>query len=267
MLDPDSVLGVKQIHGPVVAGSFYPAAAEELRNAVRSLLDTAIISTLDGRLVGLIVPHAALQYSGPVAATAYRLVEGGGYRRVVMLGPSHYSRFDGMATLPAEGWRTPLGVLEVERPAEDGRIAVAAEPYRREHCLEVQLPFLQETLPAATVTPVLFGRADPDWAGPVIDDLVESHDLLVVSSDLSHYLPHEDAVRCDRETATSIVARSPHELGPRSACGRRCIQAALTVARHRRWEVKLLDLRTSADTAGTADRVVGYGAFALLARA
>jgi len=256
---------VEHIHGPVVAGRFYPAAPRQLRDGVRALLDSAAAATVTGRLAGLMVPHAALQYSGPVAATAYRLIDGARFNRVVALGPSHFSRFEGLASLPVDGWRTPLGDVPIQSPPADGPLRAAAEPFRREHSLEVHLPFLQETLSAPTVTPLLFGQVDPEQASQVVEQLLAEGDLLLVSSDLSHYLTHEEATRVDRTTADAIVAREAESLRPESACGRRCIQAALLLARRKQWQVELLDLRTSADTSGNPDQVVGYGAFALTA--
>ncbi len=253
---------MERIHGPVVAGAFYPAAPDELSGRIRSLLETAAPGRPRGRLVALIVPHAGLQYSGPVAATAYRLIEGADYRRVVAIGPSHFSLFDGVATLLADGWRTPLGVMPVT-PAEHGEVVTLAEPFRREHCLEVQLPFLQLTLSAARLTALLFGQSAPVPASHLVEDLLGEDDLLLVSSDLSHYHPHAEAAHLDRVTADAIVSLDADALGPDSACGRRPIQAALTLARRRGWRVDLLDLRTSGDTAGDRSQVVGYGAFAL----
>lgn len=257
---------MERIHGPVVAGRFYPAAPERLRESVRALLDAAPAKTISGPLAGLIVPHAALQYSGPVAASAYRLLQGAPFDGVVALGPSHYSRFRGVATLPVDGLQTPLGIVPVRRPATDGLLHGARRPFRREHCLEVQLPFLQETLAAPTVTPLLLGQVDPEQASRVVEKLLGAGDLLLISSDLSHYLTQEEATRIDRASANAIVARDPDALGTDSACGRLGIQAALLLARRMEWRVELLDLRTSADTAGDPYQVVGYGAFALSMR-
>ncbi len=215
--------------------------------------------------MGLIVPHAGLQYSGPVAATAYRLISGRSPCGVVATGPSHYSRFEGVACLPADGWRTPRGVVPVRRPAAHRLLRADREPFGREHCLEVQLPFLQETLTAPAITPLLFGHVDPEPASRLVETVLDDDDLLIVSSDLSHYLRHEAATRLDRATADAILRRDVASIGADSACGRICIQAALLIARRRQWRVDLLDLRTSADTAGDPSRVVGYGAFAFTA--
>ncbi len=255
---------VDHIHGPVVAGRFYPADPEELRDAVRRQLETARRHDTSGRLVGLIVPHAALQYSGPVAATAYRLLAETNAHEIVMIGPSHFTRFDGLASLEADGWRTPLGVVPVTAVATDSLIRSRRDPYRREHCLEIQLPFLQEILDHPVVMPLLFGRVDPVVAGEAVAPLLEPGRFLLVSSDLSHYLPHSVAVQVDRTTAEAIVDLRPNALGRDTACGRVPIQCAIAIARRRSWRIELLDLRTSADTAGSPDRVVGYGAFAII---
>jgi len=255
---------METIHGPVVAGAFYPADAGNLRAQIRHLLDQATPpATRGGRTVGLIVPHAGLIYSGPVAATAYALLEGARFERIVITGPSHFSWFEGIAALPADGWRTPLGVVRLEMPAANGLVKRTALPFAVEHSLEVQLPFLQETLPEAVVTPLLFGDVETAAAGLLLDRILGPDDLLVVSSDLSHYLERVEAEQLDAATAGAIVAIRPEALGPHAACGRIGIQTALVLASRRNWHVDLLGLATSADTAGGPDRVVGYGAFAL----
>ncbi len=135
--------------------------------------------------------------------------------------------------------------------------------HAREHSLEVQLPFLQTVLKHLSVLPVLTGDEEPAAGAAMLEALVEECDLVVISSDLSHYEDHETARRLDADTAAAIVALSSDEIGRRRACGRTAVQAALTVAAHRRWQCRQLDLRTSGDTAGDRRQVVGYGAFAL----
>lgn len=251
-------------HGPVVAGTFYPADAETLRDTVSRLLGQAQPPNLEGRLRGLIVPHAGYIYSGPVAATAYALLESGTFDEVILIGPSHFERFEGVASLDASRWRTPLGAVPLgEMPAAAG-VAPRKEAYRREHSLEVQLPFLQVTVNAFSLVPLLTGFVEAHVVTDVLDDLVTEGSLLIVSTDLSHYEDYETARRLDRATADAVVLRDAEGLRRESACGLTGLQAAVGLAQGCGWKVQLLDLRNSADTAGSRRRVVGYGAFAIV---
>ncbi len=257
------------VRPPAVAGAFYPADPRRLAADVRSFLAAASTPELGFTVRGLIVPHAGYVYSGPVAATGYRLVEGrDDLRRVVMLGPSHFVWFEGLALPDADRLSTPLGELTVDRAAvalleESPLVVESAVAHAREHSLEVQLPFLQVVLPDAAVVPILTGDVDPADVARVVAPLVDDGTLLVVSSDLSHYHDYDTARRLDAVTAEAIVGREPDALGRDSACGRTGIQASLHLARRFGWRVERCDLRNSGDTAGPRDRVVGYGTFAL----
>lgn len=259
----------RTIRPPAVAGSFYAADARSLEADIRGLLAVAEPVDLDFLLRILIVPHAGLVYSGPVAATGYRLLTGmRNLRRIVMLGPSHYVPFSGLA-LPGVDWmETPLGDVPVD---VDGAAALGTNPlvvsspkaHQREHCLEVQLPFLQVVAPGVPVLPLLTGDIDPMDVANVVAPLLGEATLLLVSSDLSHFHDAHTARRLDSASATAIEQLKPGALDRESACGRIGIQAALHLARRSSLVVETLDLRNSADTAGSADRVVGYGTFAL----
>lgn len=249
----------------MVAGAFYPANRGRLAAQVGQLLASAPPRTVDGSLVGLIVPHAGVVYSGPVAASAYSLLDPSRYERVVAIGPGHFSWFEGVVGLPFEGWRTPLGVVGLDRVEADGRIVEDAGPYVQEHCLEVQLPFLQQIGSSLPILPLLFGQVEPEAGADLLETVLLPGDLLLVSSDLSHYLPQAEAQRVDRSTAEAIVRCDIAGITPGSACGQVCIRSVLVLAARRGWRVELLDLATSADTIGSPDRVVGYGAFAILA--
>lgn len=222
---------------------------------------------VDARL--LIVPHAGYVYSGPVAAVAYRLLQEPGWERprVVLIGPSHFLPFSGMASAGASGLATPLGVVPVDvklnRVAEaHSAVTPLPEAHRREHSLEVQLPFLQVTLSEPTVTPLATGDVAAMEAAAVLGDLLDELDVLVVvSSDLSHYLDYRSAQRRDAATADAITALDWEAVRHDDACGRTAIQAALITASDRGWQCRQLMLANSGDTAGSGDRVVGYGSF------
>ncbi len=257
------------VRPPAVAGAFYPADPRRLAAEVRAHLASAVEPALGFAVRGLIVPHAGYVYSGPVAATGYRLLEGrDDLRRVVMLGPSHFVWFSGLALPDVDRLETPLGVVDVDRDAvtlleREGLVVESSAVHEREHSLEVQLPFLQIVLPGVPVVPLLTGEVDPRRVADVVEPLLDDETLLLVSSDLSHYHDYDTARHLDAETARAIVDARPEALDRDSACGRTGIQAALHLARRLDWRVVSCDLRSSGDTAGPRDRVVGYGTFAL----
>jgi AmmeMemoRadiSam system protein B len=252
---------------PAVAGSFYQGGRRRLLADVEALLADASESSpaLMSRM--LIVPHAGHVYSGPVAASGYRLLAQEGVKRVGLIGPSHYVPFRGLAAPQHRRMETPLGTVDLDPVVDDlvhSGFAFRSEPaHAREHSLEVQLPFLQIVAPESTIAPLLTGDDDPDPARTALDAMLDAGLFVVVSSDLSHYHDHVTARSLDSETANTIVELREGGLGPASACGRTAVRGALRVAAERGWKCELLDLRTSGDTAGPRDRVVGYGCFVL----
>lgn len=250
----------------VAAGGFYPGDPETLASTVDELLADAATGD-GGSPAAVVVPHAGYVYSGPVAASAFRLLRGAAVERVVLLGPAHFVPLGGFAVPGASAWETPLGEVaidaELRATASASGAAVDDLPHEPEHSLEVQLPFLQRVLPSGfRVLPVAVGRCEPGEAAGLIDALRASA-LVVVSTDLSHYRDDAAAKRLDRRTADAIVARDADAIGPLDACGVFALRGAVEWARLRGLDVRLLDLRTSADTSGDPGRVVGYGAFAI----
>jgi AmmeMemoRadiSam system protein B len=248
-----------------VAGTFYPGNPDELRNTVSGMLAEADRPVLEGPLRGLIVPHAGHIYSGPVAATAYKSLEPEAFADVVLIGPAHFEQFSGIAALDAAEWRTPLGPVTVAPIPDASNVLAMRTAYRREHSLEVQLPFLQMAMGDMSLTPLLTGLVDPALVTGVLAELVSENSLLLVSTDLSHYENYNTARAMDSATADAVVGLDAEALQWRSACGLTGLQAVLFLAQRRGWRVQLLDLRNSGDTAGRRGEVVGYGAFALVA--
>ncbi len=258
---------------PAVAGLFYPADPASLRRQVESLMAGAAPSPqsgLPGDLKALVVPHAGYPYSGPVAASAYAQLApiAARIRRVLLFGPAHRYPFRGIAYPDAARLLTPLGPVEVDREALD---AVADLPYVRrldaafegEHCLEVQLPFLQALLHDFRVAPFVVGAAEPQDVAQLMDRLWGGPEtLILVSSDLSHYLDYDTASRVDRRTTRAIEHLEPESLDHDAACGATPLGGLLLQARRLGLSARTLDLRNSGDTAGPRDRVVGYGAYA-----
>jgi AmmeMemoRadiSam system protein B len=245
---------MQAVRPPAVAGTFYPEDPVELRDIVSRLLAAA---SPGARPKALIAPHAGYVYSGAVAASAFVRLDDAPFSRVVLLGPSHFVYLRGLALPDARAMRTPLGDV----PVEDLRLPHDGAAHEREHSLEVELPFLQVALRAFTVAPLAVGDAGPDEVADKLEPLWGGAEtLVVVSSDLSHYLPYEDAVRLDAATAKEILAlgRLTHD----DACGADPVNGLLLVAKRRGMRAELLDLRNSGDTAGDKREVVGYGAFA-----
>lgn len=258
---------MSHVREPAVAGRFYPASPTVLRATIARHLEAARKSGAFPK--ALIVPHAGYEYSGPIAASAYVALTPKRYvvRRVVLLGPAHRLMFDGLAASAAQAFRTPLGSvpvdrLAVERALELPQVQILDAAHRDEHCLEVQLPFLQMVLPEFQVAPFLVGNTTPEEVGQVLELLWGGDEtLIVVSSDLSHYHEWGEARELDRSAARAIESLDPARLSSEQACGSIAIRGLLLAARKNGLAVHTLDLRNSGDTAGPRDQVVGYGAF------
>jgi AmmeMemoRadiSam system protein B len=258
-----------------VAGSFYPDDPETLAAAVDTHLAAGrqLLARRGAKDVpkAIIAPHAGYIYSGAIAGTVYAAVQErcAGIERVVLLGPAHRVRVDGLAASSAEAFATPLGEVPVDRVAvhdslRHSQVHVFDAAHAAEHSLEVQLPFLQRILPHFELIPFAVGAATHAEVAEVLDDLWGGPEtLVVISSDLSHYYDYATAVQLDTDTAEAIHTLQPERLGPESACGRIPVGGLLIAAQRHGLRVAVLDLRNSGDTAGPRDEVVGYGAFAL----
>ncbi len=252
-----------------VAGQFYPATATALREAVVSALDAAGTQASVAVPKMLLVPHAGYVYSGAVAAHAYAALAPARQRirRVVLLGPTHRVALHGLAAPTVDGFETPLGRVALDREALDAladlpQVVADDRAHAAEHSLEVQLPFLQTVLDRFTVVPLAVGRASAAEVAQVLERLWGGDEtLIVISSDLSHYLPYEQAQAVDRDTVDTILRLDP-ALEHEQACGATPLAGALLAARAHGLAPRLLDLRNSGDTAGDRARVVGYCAVA-----
>lgn len=263
--------GTMRERRPAVAGTFYPSDPGELAAAVDALLAQAVPPELAGDPVALVVPHAGYVYSGPIAATAYALLRRRPPARVAIFGPAHFVPLRGCAVSTAGTWRTPLGTVPIDGELRERAVAAGAiaeeGPHLPEHSLEVQVPFLQRIVgEGLRICPVAVGVARPSQVADVMAALLPEA-LVVVSTDLSHYHDDATAKRLDRRTADAVLARDPDAIGLEDACGVYALRGLVELARREDLGVHLLDLRTSADTAGDPWRVVGYGAFALTAPA
>jgi len=271
-----------------VAGSFYPADPDRLREAVLRYMEGAVSPQAPG-VVAIVVPHAGYVYSGQIAADGFRQAEGKAISTVVILGTNHTSRpFRGASLWYGGAYETPLGLAPVD---EDVAAALRTKehlfPFRRdtherEHSVEVEVPFVQVLFPDAKIVPMVVGSSDPDICqrlGEAIAEAVEGKDVLIVaSSDLSHYPPHDEAMKTDlrylRAVATmdaAEVKRTVREEMARGAsglstcaCGEGPILVAMAAARElgARRAVALSYANSGETPLGDWDRCVGYGAVA-----
>ena len=264
------------IRHAAVAGAFYPGTPRDLDTMVRRFLDDAETKAPGGPVPpggplpkAIIAPHAGYVYSGAVAATAYARLKpaAGVIRRVVLLGPCHRVAVPGLAVSSADAFETPLGTVPQDKEAIESilslpQVSVFDATHMDEHSLEVHLPFLQEIFDDFTLVPLVVGRASGDEVADVLERLWGGPEtLIVISSDLSHYLDYDSARRIDAATCAAIETLDPSAIGYEQACGRVPVAGLLTLARRRGLKVTTLDLRNSGDTAGDRRRVVGYGAW------
>jgi AmmeMemoRadiSam system protein B len=258
------------VRPPAVAGTFYPDDPDELEATVDSNIQAAGARST-GWPKAIIAPHAGYVYSGPIAGSAYARVRpaAGIVRRVVLAGPCHRVPVRGIAVSSAAAFGTPLGPVPVDAAGRDAAltidgVAVGDDAHELEHSLEVHLPFIQRVLGDVTLVPLVVGAGPPSILADVLDVLWDGDEtLIIVSTDLSHYHDDATAKRLDRATADAIVGGRVDAISSTDACGAAPVRGLLVAAARHGLSVELLDLRTSADTAGTPDRVVGYGAFAV----
>ena len=251
-----------------VAGSFYADSAAALDSSISQLIADAP-RTGSLRPKAIIAPHAGYVYSGPVAASVYAPLRRlhGTIRRVVLLGPTHRVAVDGLALPSCTAFATPLGTVPIDQAAVASlqdlpQVVVSDAAHAREHSLEVQLPFLQTIFGKFSLIPLAVGDATPEAVAEVLERLWGGDEtLIVVSSDLSHYLPYDEARATDKETARHILDLDS-TINHLQACGASPVNGLLLAARRHGLQAQVLDLRNSGDTAGNKSRVVGYGAFA-----
>jgi MEMO1 family protein len=259
------------VREPAVAGLFYPADPDELRSAVAGHVAAGPPPPDAGTPKAVIAPHAGYRYSGPVAGVAYRAIASrrGRVERVVLAGPAHRVPVAGagVGVTTAGAWRTPLGDVQVDvdtcRALVGSGAAVAADAaHAPEHSLEVHLPFVQQVLGTVTIVPLVVGRCPARLLADVLDAAWGGDEtLVVVSSDLSHYLADDAARRRDRRTRHAIIEGRVDDIGPYDACGCVPIAGLMLAARDHELAPRTLALATSADAAGDTSRVVGYGSF------
>jgi MEMO1 family protein len=272
---------LQPVRAEAVAGSWYPARPEILQQEVDNYLAAVPDEPSAERVYAIVVPHAGLVYSGPVAAWAYRMVQGGDFDVVVLVGPSHRVGFEGVALYPKGAFSTPLGPIPVEADVADAIRAAASvvhddvAVHAPEHCLEMQLPFLRRVLPDTPIVPLVMGCQSADTIESLASGLAVAlaghRALLIASSDLSHYLDARTASIVDREVLACVDRFDTEALldalrvKPEHACGGGPIVAVMRAARALGARTgRVLRYADSGDVSGDKRAVVGYMAAAFL---
>ena len=258
-------MAIASVRPAALAGQFYPREERVLRMQITEMLAAALPLEHAITPKAIIVPHAGYIYSGGVAAYAYRTLAAvrEQVRRVVVLGPAHRAAVRGFVLPAAQAFSTPLGEVPLSRIdwlmlQARGDVYVDDQPHAQEHCIEVQLPFLQTMLGSFSMVPILVGDASDDSVAEVLEALWGGPEtLIVISSDLSHYLPYRQAQWTDRSTVDQVLELRPG-ISHQQACGATPVNGLLLAAQRRLLKPQLLDLRNSGDTAGDRSRVVGY---------
>ena len=272
------------IRPTAVAGTWYPGTRDALTREVDDYLGAATVA-IDGDVRAIIAPHAGIMFSGPVGAYAYRAIAGRDFDVAVLLGPSHFVAFEGAALWPDGAFETPLGRAIVD---EEGARAVAASPvvqalpsaHKREHSLEMQLPFLKRVLPEVRIVPLLIGFQRRDTiealANAIAAAFAGRRALLVASTDLSHYLDARTATTLDARVQQCVSAFDAdallelfeqypeHERGQYVACGGGAAIAVMKAAKALgATRGRVLKYGHSGEISGDYDGVVGYMAAAM----
>lgn len=260
-----------RIRSAAVAGTFYPQSAQQLQTEIHQLLkENKRSNDVSGTLKALIVPHAGYIYSGAIAATAYNILKNSAHNihRVILLGPSHRVALRGMAMSDCDVFTTPLGNIALDTNAlKDlqtfANIKIVPEAHTWEHSLEVQLPFLQSVLNDFLLIPLVVGLTSADEVAQLLEPFwQDQHTLIVISSDLSHYLTYQQAKEQDSDTSRLIESKY-FQLHGEQACGCYPLNGLLKLTSNQEVKIVTLDQRNSGDTAGDRNRVVGYGAYAV----
>jgi AmmeMemoRadiSam system protein B/AmmeMemoRadiSam system protein A len=266
-------INAENIRKPAYAGSFYPAGKSELNNEISELTTKAKRTSFripaNKSLKALILPHAGYVYSGYTASHASLVLSENQFSKVILTGPDHRIGFSNCALTDADSYQTPIGPVKIHKDA--AKLRLQPDLFRsipasdtNEHSLEVVLPFLQTYLKKFEVIPIVIGSGDYNKFANTIEPLIDENTLLVASSDLSHYLPYDEAVSRDKETINAILDLEKEKLIKleNSACGKMPILIVMSLAGKYKWKPVLIHYSNSGDTAGERSRVVGYAAVA-----
>lgn len=257
-----------------VAGYFYPAQPEKLKKEIDLMMEICKPEIQSEKIFGIIAPHAGYIYSGKTAAYAYNAIKKKSYKTVIVISPSHSEYFPGISVFDGDAYQTPLGILKVDKELtekllkQSNVIRLSQEGHRREHALEVQLPFLQSVLKNFKIVPVVMGdqtKLYVDELAVAIANVIDDETLVVASSDLSHFHNKFEANELDSVVEEHITNMDPEslmrdlEFNKCEACGGGPIAVLLKAAKLKRINsCAVLHRSDSGDTTGDNSEVVGY---------
>ncbi|OSM05093.1 AmmeMemoRadiSam system protein B [Magnetofaba australis] len=252
---------------PAVAGMFYPDEPDLLRRTVAHFLSSA--PKPQTTPCAVVAPHAGYRFSGVTAGYAYNGLPAAteeNPRRVFLVGPSHRVYLDGVSVGDYSAFATPMGDIPLDLQTigwmlTEPDVSNSANPHAMEHSLETQLPFLLESVQHMRLIPMVYGRISHERLAQILQTYASEDDLIVVSSDLSHFHDYDTARRLDSECHDAVAKQSAEQMSECEACGRTGVAALIMLAKQRGWRSELADYRNSGDTAGDKNRVVGYASY------
>lgn len=257
----------KRVRQPAVAGSWYPGNKESLETSVEKYLANVNKVKLNGTIKAVIVPHAGYSFSGQVAAVAFKQLDDI-YNTVILLGPSHYYPLTQASILDVTYYQTPLGEVKLSKKTKEllkqDIINTVPEAHAKEHSLEIELPFLQQTLTDFELIPILVGNINPDKFKEILLEHIDDKTLLVVSVDLSHYHEYEEAKQLDYYTIDRILSRDDEGIFNTEIDAPWAVSTLLKIAQTKEWKPYMLYYANSGDVTGDKERVVGYAAMVFM---
>ena len=263
----ESVLELRKVQKAAVAGSWYPADKSILSFTVGNYLRNSPEVEINGTVRAVIVPHAGYQYSGRVAAAAFRQLNSN-YGTVFILGPAHRYALVNVSVLNVTDFETPLGNIKVSDKVQnlfsENFVKEVPEAYSQEHSLESEMPFLQTQLPELKIAPVLVGEINPQLLKQMLDKYMGNNDLIVVSVDLSHYHDYETAKELDSFSIGRIMNMDYSGIFNAEIDAPFAVSALLMTAKEKGWKPVLVDYKNSGDVTGDKSSVVGYSAIAFV---
>jgi len=254
------------IRPPAVSSQFYPENPNELKNLINDFLKNQSKKLfIPDKIKAFIVPHAGYIYSGFVAASAYQILSLSLWqpKKIILIGPSHHFPIIDFVFSSADQWETPLGKIPTYFPFKNKDDFVFDDlAFQLEHCLEVQLPFLQVILSNFQILPILINNENQSKKlAEILNSILDKETLLIISSDLSHYYPLNIAEKIDAQTINLILQLKTDEIENIDACGAPGILTLMYLAKELKWKVKLIDYQTSFNSSGDKNSVVGYSSF------
>ncbi len=256
----------KVVREPVFSGSWYPADKDSLNSAIDGYLSGISKIDFKGAIRAIIVPHAGYAFSGKIAALSFRQLNNP-YSTVFVLGPSHQCPLTGVALLNVTHFATPLGEIAVSKKQAkmlSGFIKYIPEAHKKEHSIEMEIPFIQKCIPDAEIIPMVVGEVDSGKLKDSISSILDNNDLIVVSADLSHYHPYDEAVMIDSGSIANILRLDYNGILESEVDASHAVSALLRLAKERGWKPFLVFYANSGDVTGDKSAVVGYSSIVFL---